>query len=83
MTSKNTSKNVFFPVLTFDLRNDLPGETATTGPETLLPLKLVVVGVVESGGLTDREAGVCRAAWRAKTVPAQIDLETGNSAPPT
>ena len=58
MESKNTSKNVFFPVLTFDLRNDLPGETATAGRETLPPLKLVVVGVVESGGLTDREAGV-------------------------
>ena len=48
LESKNTSKNVFFPILTFDLRNDLPSETASAGLKTLPESKLVVIGVGES-----------------------------------
>jgi len=56
------SKNVSFHILTFDLNCDQPCETARAGPEKLPPLKLVVVGVVESGEVDALDNG-CLKGW--------------------
>ena len=49
LESKNTSKNVFFPILTFDLNRAQSGETVNAGPKTLPAQKLIVAGAVGSG----------------------------------
>jgi hypothetical protein len=55
--SKNTSKNVFFPVLTFDLKRVQSRETVSAGPKTFPAPKLVVVGTVESCELVGLDGG--------------------------
>ena len=57
MESKNTSKNAFFPVLTFDLNRDQQCETARAGPKTLPVPKVVAKGVDESGELAGPDGG--------------------------
>ena len=56
--SKNNSKNVFFPVLTFDFNHAQSGETVNAGPNTLPAQKMIVAGAV--GGCEFEPAGAER-----------------------
>jgi hypothetical protein len=81
LESKNTSKNVFFPALTFDLNRAQSDETASEGPKTLPAQKLIVACAMGSGELDALDGQTVEGRLTGKIQACADCLEPGKAHP--